>query len=221
VPDEVAVVGVNDDKLLCGFSNPTLSSIDVNPEQIGYEAAALLDRLMAGAKSPEEMIQVAPRGLVVRQSSDVIGPGFTSMLLRGGVADPEIAAALRFMRRHAGEMISISQVANAVGISRSKLEFRFVKLVGRSPKQELLRIQLARAKELLIRSNLSITSIAREAGFRTPAHFCHFFRRHAGCPPGAYRRTHSVAKFTFGDQRVKYDVSPSCFGTTSKLRSRW
>ncbi len=184
VPDEVAVVGVLNDELLCGLANPPLSSIDLDAERIGYEAAALLDRLMAGAKLPKKYSEFPPRGLVVRQSSDVVG-----------IADQQITAALRFIREHAVEMIGVADVAAALDISRRTLERRFVKLLGRTPKQEILRVQLARAQELLTHTTLSLTVIAEKTGFQSAAYLCVVFQRQMGCTPGDYRRDHSIAKF--------------------------
>jgi LacI family transcriptional regulator len=187
VPDEVAVIGVNDDEHLCGLANPPLSSVDVNPERIGYEAAALLDRLMAGGRPPKTVVTLPPRGLVVRQSSDVIG-----------VADQQVAAALRYIRTNACGMIGVTHVADAVDISRSKLERRFAELLGRTPKQEILRVQLARAKELLAQTNLPTSIVAQKSGFRSEGYFYEVFRRRAGCTPGAYRRDHGMPKFESG-----------------------
>ncbi len=189
VPDEVAVIGVNNDEHLCGLSNPPLSSIDVNPERIGYEAAALLDRLMAGGKPPKKVRELPPRGLVVRQSSDVIG-----------IADRQVAAALRLIRAHVGESLGVSNVADALDISRSTLERRFVKLLGRTPKQEILRVQLAKAQELLSRTGLSTALVAEKAGFRSAGYFCEVFHRRMGCTPGEYRRNHGAAKFESSDR---------------------
>jgi LacI family transcriptional regulator len=187
VPDEVAVVGAVNDELLCGLANPPLSSVDLNAERIGYEAAALLDRLMAGAEPPKEVSEFPPRGLVVRQSSDM-----------AGITDQLVAAALRFIREHANEMIGVAQVASALDISYSTLERRFVKLLGRTPKEEILRVQLARAQELLTHTNLPMAVVAEKAGFRSSGYFCEVFHRRMGCTPGAYRRDHGAAKFEAG-----------------------
>lgn len=187
VPEQVAVIGVNNDEHLCSLSNPPLSSVDVNAERIGYEAAALLDRLMAGAPPPAEIVEFPPCGLVVRQSSDM-----------AGIADPQVADALRFIRAHAVEKIGVEDVARALDISRSTLERRFLQMLGRSPKQEILRVQLDCAQDLLTRTNLRMAAIAEKAGFQSPGYFCEVFHRRMGCTPGAYRRDHSVTQFTPG-----------------------
>jgi LacI family transcriptional regulator len=183
VPDEVAVVGVNNDEHICGLSNPPLSSIDVNPEYIGYEAAALLDRLMSGAKPPEADIEYPPRELVVRQSSDVVG-----------VAHPQVAEALRYIRAHVGKAIDVTHVANAFGISRSKLDRLFVKWLGRTVKEELLCVQLAQAKKLLTHTDLPIAIVAEQSGFGSSIYFHQVFRQRIGCTAGTYRRTYGLAR---------------------------
>lgn len=177
VPDEVAVVGVDNDEHLCGLSNPPLSSIDVNPEGIGYDAASLLDKLMQGARRPKRTIESAPRGVVVRQSSDVIG-----------VTDPQVAAAIRLIRQEACRGLSIKAVARRLDVSQSALERRFLRLLGRSPKQEVLRVQLASAKELLSSTAMPLAAVARRAGFSSSAYFCELFHRRIGMTPGDYRR---------------------------------
>lgn len=183
VPDQVAVIGVNNDEHLCGLSNPPLSSVDVNPERIGYEAAALLDRLMAGAKPPKGIVEFPPRGLVVRQSSDVVG-----------IDDHYLAAALRFIRAHVGDSITVAQIADALDISRSTLERRFLALLGRTPKQEITRVQLAKAQDLLTQTNLPLAIVAEKSGFRSAGYFCEVFHRLVGCTPGTYRRERGIGE---------------------------
>jgi LacI family transcriptional regulator len=184
VPDEVAVIGVNNDEHLCGLSNPALSSVDVGAERIGYEAAAMLDRLMAGENAPNTIVELAPRRLVIRQSSDLIA-----------ISDPHVAAALRLIRLRATEDIAVSDLAHALDISRSTLERRFLKLLGRTPKQEIVRARLARAKELLIQTDLPLAAIAERVGFQSPGYFCEVFHEKVGCTPGVFRREHGTAKF--------------------------
>lgn len=184
VPDQVAVIGVNNDEHLCGLSNPPLSSVDVNPERIGYEAAALLDRLMAGAKPPKGIVEFPPRGLVVRQSSDVVG-----------IDDHYVAAALRFIRAQASNAITVAHIADALDISRSTLERRFLALLGRTPKQEITRVQLAKAQDLLTQTNLPLAIVAEKSGFRSAGYFCEVFHRRMGCTPGVYRRERGIGEY--------------------------
>lgn len=188
VPDEVAVIGVNNDEHLCGLSNPALSSVDVGAERIGYEAAALLDRLMAGEKPPKETIELAPRGLVIRRSSDWVA-----------ISDPQVAAALRLIRQRTDNGIGTTDLAEALDISRSTLERRFIKLLGRTPKQEILRTRLAHAKELLLYTDLPLATIAERIGFRSPSYFCEVFHEKMGCTPGGFRREQGAVKFVPDD----------------------
>lgn len=177
VPDEVAVLGVDNDPFLCNLSNPPLSSIDVFPERIGYEAAALLDRLMAGGPRPRRPLLLEPRALVIRRSSD-----FTS------ASDPHVAHALRLIREHAAEAVGIEQLLARVPVSRSTLFRRFKEHLGRSPKQELTRIRLQRAKELLAQPALSVEEVARQAFQTDVKHFIGAFRRMTGLTPFHFRR---------------------------------
>jgi LacI family transcriptional regulator len=177
VPDKVAILGVDNDPFLCNLSTPQLSSIDVYPERIGYEAASLLDRLMKGGRAPKTPLLFDPRGLVIRQSTDVTAVG-----------DSHVAHASRLIRDHAGEAISIEQLLAKVPLSRSALFRRFKEHLGRSPKKELSRVRLERAKALLTNSALSVEDVARQT-FQTDAnHFIAVFRRATGSTPMRYRK---------------------------------
>ena len=176
VPDEVAVVGVDNDEVLCELSDPPLSSISQNTERIGYEAAVLLDRMMAGAKAPVEPIVVKPLGMVIRRSSDVLATD-----------DRHIAAAARSIREHACDGINVSHVLKAVPLSRSSLERRFARVLGRSPKAEILRVQLERAKKLLAETEFPLSLIAEKSGFKHPEYLSVIFKKKAGLTPGRFR----------------------------------
>ena len=176
VPDQLAVISVDNDEYMCRLANPPLTSIDVNPEQIGYQAAALLDRMMAGQAPPEDPVEIEPRGVVTRQSTDVLA-----------VDDRQMAAALRLIRKQACEGISAAQVSDRLDLSRSTLERRFKKLLGRTPKAEILRLQLKQAKELLARTNLPVTVVAHKSGFASLKYFSETFHKKVGVSPGVYR----------------------------------
>lgn len=180
VPDEVAILGVDNDPFLCNLSTPQLSSIDLYPERIGYEAAALLNRLMQGGRVPRKPLLFEPKGLVIRQSTDVTA-----------VSDPHVAHATRLIRDHAGEPVSVEQLLSQVPVSRSALFRRFKQHLGRSPKKELSRVRLERAKALLSNSALSVEDVARKT-FQTDAkHFVAVFRKIVGCTPLHYRKQRS------------------------------
>ena len=126
VPDQVAILGIDNDPFLCNLSNPPLSSIDVNPERIGYEAAAVLDRLMQGAAPQRGPCFFPPRGVVTRRSTDVTAVG-----------DPELAGAISLIRSRACTPTSIGRLLREVTMSRTSLFRGFKKYLGRSPKQEM------------------------------------------------------------------------------------
>ncbi len=123
VPEEVAVMGVDNDEVICGLARPPLSSIEQNPKEVGYQAAALLDRLMQGKAPPRRKIVVEPRGVVARQSTDFVA-----------VADADTAAALHYIREHACDGIDVDDVLAHVPVSRRTLERRFATFLGHSPR---------------------------------------------------------------------------------------
>lgn len=176
VPDEVAVVGVENDDILCMMARPPLSSVAFNSTRIGYEAAALLSRMMKGEAAPEEAYLLNPLGIVTRQSSDVVA-----------VDDPELALALRFIRENACRGIQVSDILKAVPMSRTALERQMKSAIGRSPKAEIIRTQMERAKELLASTDLSLSQITQRIGFRHTQHFSTLFKEKTGETPGEFR----------------------------------
>ena len=171
VPDEVAVVTVGNDPILCSTTIPPASSIEHDAEQIGYEAASLLDKMMQGAPAPRRPVRIVPHGLVVRLSSDMLA-----------VDDPDVAAALRCIHDHGCEGLALSDLAERVAVSQSVLERKFLRLIGRTPKAEMLRVQLGQAR-LLTGSNLPLREIARQCGFDSDKYFSDAFLRGSGmCP---------------------------------------
>ena len=177
VPDEVAVIGVDNDVVLCELSDPPLSSVVPNTERIGYEAAALLARLMAGQLPPTRPISIAPAGVVTRRSTEVLA-----------IEDRHIATVARFIREHACEGIDVSDVVKVVPLSRSALERRFVKVLGRSPKEQILRVRLDRAKRLLAETEFPLPVVAEKVGFAHPEYLSVIFKRKTGQTPGQFRR---------------------------------
>lgn len=175
VPEEVAVVGVENDEALCAMSRPPLSSVALPTERIGYEAARLLDRLMRGRSVPRR-IEIEPLGVVSRRSSDVVA-----------VEDARLAAALRHIRDHACEGIGVDDVLRAAPMSRSTLERGVRKVLGRSPADELLRVRLEAAKRLLAETDLKLSAVARRSGFRHAQRLCERFRGAFGETAGRYR----------------------------------
>jgi LacI family transcriptional regulator len=183
VPEEVAVLGVDDDELLCELSPQPLSSIDPNPRRSGWLAAEILDQMMAG-KKPMPLIQiVSPTGISTRQSTDVFA-----------IEDANLVKALRFIREHACRGISVDEVARVAGLARRTMEARMKKMLGRSPHEEIMRIQVQRAQRLLLHTNLPVAVIAERAGFDNPEYFSVAFKRVTGVPPGTYRRARGESR---------------------------
>ena len=138
VPLDLAVIGVDDDTLLCGLCDPSLSSVVPNTEQIGYEAAAVLDRLMEGGRADFKERLIPPLGVTTRLSTDLLA-----------VEDALFAFAMRFIHEHACHGITVDDVLKSVPLSRMSLERRFRKYTGHSPHAEIRAVQLTRAKQLL------------------------------------------------------------------------
>jgi LacI family transcriptional regulator len=172
----VAVIGVDNDELLCSLCSPPLSSVIPNPERIGYEAAAWLDRMLRGEKPSVREIEIPPKGIAVRQSSDVFA-----------VSDPVIVSALRFIRERACEGATVQNLLDHLCVSRSWLEKKFRKLLGRSPQAEIRNVQIKRCKELLQTTDLPLEKIAGLAGFVHPEYMSVVFKRELGITPGQFR----------------------------------
>jgi len=177
VPDEMAVVSVDNDEMLCSLSDPPLSSVIPNTHQTGYEAARMLDRLMSGKSSGKHSLKIAPLGIATRQSSDVLA-----------VADHHISQAMHFIREHACEGIKVDDVLKAVPLSRRVLEHRFKRLLGYSPHDEILRMQFQRVVELLSETALPLATIAEHAGFRHAEYLSVAFKKRYNVTPSEYRR---------------------------------
>lgn len=180
VPDEVAVLGVDNDELLCDLAEPPLSSVAPNTGRAGAEAAALLDRLMAGEEVPPTAHLIEPLGVVRRQSTDVLA-----------IDDPDVAAAVRFIRANACRGIGVSALLREIAVSRRVLETRFSKIRGHTPHEEIVRVQIARAKEILTQTDLPLAAVASQVGFAHPEYLSVAFKKATGVTPGTYRRQHS------------------------------
>lgn len=177
VPDAVAVLGVDNDELVCDLADPPLSSVAPNAAAAGAEAAALLDRLMAGEPVPPTAHLIPPVRVVPRQSTDVLA-----------VDDPDVAAAVRFIRDHACDGIGVADLLRAVPMSRRVLESRFTAKLGHTPHEEIARVRIERVKWLLAHTETPLATIARQTGFAHPEYLCVAFKKAVGEPPGAYRK---------------------------------
>jgi LacI family transcriptional regulator len=181
VPDDVALLGVDNDDLECGFSWPPLSSVATPARRIGYEAAKLLDELMAGKSPPREPILLPPIAVVTRQSTDTLA-----------IDDPAVVAALRFIRAQATGTIRVDDVVQHAVQGRRMLEYKFRDFVGHTILEEIRRVRIERVKELLRDTDLSMPAIARRSGFITPERMSVVFRELTGLTPSGYRQQAAI-----------------------------
>lgn len=178
VPEEVAVIGVDDDQLLCQLCDPPLSSVIPNAELIGFRAGELLTDLMARRKPGQRELLIPPLGIATRQSTDVVA-----------IDDQGVAAALSYIREHACSGITVQDVLDHVPVSRSTLERQLRKYLKRSPQQEIRHVQVKRAQDLLAATDLPLDRIAALCGFKHPEYMHVVFRRELKSTPGQYRRS--------------------------------
>jgi LacI family transcriptional regulator len=177
VPDDVAVLGVDDDELFNSLVTPSLSSISLPAEQIGYEAAAALDRIMDGHAAAADPLRLPPLRIVPRESTDVLS-----------VDDPDVVMALRFIRDRATHPLQVDDVLEHVPLSRRSLERKFRRLVGHSISDEIRRAHVERAKRLLTATDLAMPQVAAGSGFTSATRLGIVFQKEVGEPPTEYRR---------------------------------
>lgn len=176
VPNEVAVLGVDDDPWFCQYLSPTLSSIDANGFLTGWRAAALLDDLLRGHSRPLQPITIPPLHVSTRQSTNAIA-----------VPDPDIAAALRFLRQNDTLCVSVADLVRKVNLSQKTLERRFQQYLGKTPEQVIMHIRIERSKNFLRDTSLSVESVGLKTGFSSAGHFIRTFKHETGTTPGHYR----------------------------------
>ena len=177
IPDEVAVVGVENDPCTCEFAPVPITSVDANREELAYRGAQLLDRLMRGQHAPQSPIIIPPLGVFVRRSSDICS-----------IEDPDVAKALSFIWRHYAERIGVADVVAATSMSRCTLYRAFKQYIGRTICQELERKRIEQAQRLLLTTSDKVHRVARQCGFASLEQFCRTFARVTGATPTAFRR---------------------------------
>jgi LacI family transcriptional regulator len=177
VPQDVAIIAGQNEELICESLRPTLSSVEIGYERIGYEAARLLDRLMKGEAPPSSPIILPAQGIVVRESTDSIA-----------VDDELISSALAYISANCHLDISADDVALAVSTHPRTLQRHFRKYLDRSIAAEIRSVRLERAKQRLTQTRLPLAHIARDAGFGTAVRMCAIFRRETGMSPKQYRK---------------------------------
>lgn len=183
VPEQVAVLGANNDTIRCDLAYPPLSSVEPNAFQSGYQAAEVLDNLIKGSK-PEVMdIRIEPKGVAERHSTDILA-----------IDDKNVAAALSFIREHACRGINVEEVLRPACASRSQLEKKFRRCLGRSPQAEIRRVQVAKIRQLLIETDFPLKKIAELTGFEYVEYMCVVFKRLTGDSPGSCRKKNQIKK---------------------------
>jgi LacI family transcriptional regulator len=185
IPDQVAIIGVNNDELLCESAWPPLSSLSVDFVRVGYLAAQLLERLLDGENIPEHELKacVRPGGVIRRQSTDVLA-----------VDDPDIAKAVAIIREHACGPFTVKDLLREIPLIRRTLERRFVEKLGRTPYEEITRVRMEMAQTLLRDTNETLPRIAQRCGFCAPQALNYMFRKVTGQTPAAYRRLYRSEK---------------------------
>jgi LacI family transcriptional regulator len=182
VPEEVAVLGANNDSIRCELSYPPLSSVATNAFQSGYRAAELLEEMINGQKPTVLDRRIEALGVVTRPSSDMLA-----------IDDKNVATALSFIRERACTGISVDEVLKHAFASRSQLEKKFRRHLGRSPQAEIRRVQVAKIRQLLLETDYPLKEIAELAGFEHVEYMCVVFKRLTGDSPGGYRKKNKSA----------------------------
>jgi LacI family transcriptional regulator len=180
VPEQAAVIGVGADDVACELADPPLSSVMLNAWQMGYEAAALLDKLMRGGTAPRGEMVIPPLDVAARRSTDVTA-----------IDHPVVAQAVRFIRDSSHKGINVEDVVRALGVSRTSLQGYFRDSVGKSIHDVLIETKVARVKELLAETQLSIEDTALRCGFRHPEYMSAIFKQRTGWTPARYRQQFS------------------------------
>ena len=177
VPDDIAMIGVDDDDAICPLSDPSLSSVRPDAECVGYRAAELLDGMISGKPAPTKVEYISPRGVVQRKSTQVMA-----------IEDRELARVCRFIREHACDGINVNDVANFTSLSRRQLERRFRSELNHTPHQEITTVQVAKVKQLLEETEMTLEQIAHLAGYSHKERLSAVFKREVRQTPGEYRQ---------------------------------
>ncbi len=180
VPDDLAVLGFDNDTFTCELAEVPLTSIDPNPDQIGVRAGQLLLELLDGRQAPQGPVTVEPIGVVARASTDLLA-----------FEDPQIRQALEYIQLHACDPMTVGEMMEAVQVSRRTLEKRFAEILGCTILQQIRRVRFERARRLLIETALPVSRIAGRCGFDNHARFSAQFKEYFGLPPTGYRNRHA------------------------------
>ena len=185
IPEEISIIGVDNDDLVCLFSNPTLSSIALNFGHAGYEAANVLDKMMKGQRTTKQDIMVYTDRVVERQSTNILT-----------IDNKEVVEALHFMRDNAKFPIQVSDVVNVTSSSRRSLELKFMKYCGCSINNKIQHYRIILICQMLTKTDMTISQIAFEIGFANVSHLSRYFHKAMKISPSDYRKKHSLMTFT-------------------------
>lgn len=177
IPEEIAVLGVNNERWFCRLQTPPLSSISHTGHAGGYEAARLLYRLMEGKKKPKKQILFPPVAIETRASTDVVA-----------INDPDLVTAAQYIRAHCDRPLSVAEVVSCVGLSRRTLERKYSKQFGKTLGQDITHLRMEKCCELLRETDIQIGLISKRLGFSSFGYFINIFRQHFGITPSDYRR---------------------------------
>ena len=177
VPDDVAVIGVDDDDAICPLSDPPLSSVRPDAQRVGYQAAEILDAMMNGKPAPTSVQYVSPTTVVQRMSTQAVA-----------VEDREVARICRFIREHACDGVDVNDIAQVTSLSRRQLERRFRSELNRTPHEVITAAQISKVKQLLTETKMTLEQIAPLAGYAHKESLSAVFKREVGETPGRYRR---------------------------------
>lgn len=179
VPERVAIIGVNDDNLLCESAWPPLTSVACDFTRVGFEAGKLLERMMAGEEisDQERWIKLPPVDITERQSTSVVA-----------INEPYVAEALRYIREHACDPCTVADVLHQVPVGRRWLEKQFKTHLGRTPHNEIMRVRIDTARKMMLQPELSTKDVAQRCGFSAVQSFTKAFRETVGTTPAAFRR---------------------------------
>ena len=181
VPEEVAVVGAENEETLCSFASPPLTSVRFDGETVGFNAAELLTHLMRGGARLRRETLFPPKGIVVRGSSDEFV-----------IHDRLVSHAARLIRENATAGINVDDLCRKLNASRSTLDRRMKTALGRTPKEEILRVRFREVERLLRETDLTIDAIAAQTGFTHSHYLQAAFKTAHGRTPGAFRRTRGL-----------------------------
>lgn len=177
VPEEVAVIGVDNDAALCEISDPPLSSVRGGHFNVGLEAARTVDLLLSGRTPPSGVLRVPPNGIVERESSSI-----------HAIDDPVVARGVSYIRRNLAAPITNDSIARACGISRTLLQKRFRDAMGQSIREFILEHRIERALHLIRGSDITLADVAERSGFKHQEYLGQIIKRSTGRTPGQLRK---------------------------------